>query len=147
MSDTSGTTFTGYTCPSCGGWVSMGELHTCHPARATEYYHPPAPDYSQALGRIADALERIASQEPGQRWAKGAEVVLGKLAAWLEEQQRAPAWVIPYVPLEQALPDWYYVPLTTTWRPDWYVPPTTTWRPDWPTIITCATNVVEGGVW
>ena len=60
--------------------------------------------------------------------------LLGKLAAWLEEQQRAPAWVIPYVPLEQALPDWY-------------VPPTTTWRPDWPTIITCATNVVEGGVW
>ena len=63
----------------------MGELHTCHPVRATEYYHPSAPDYSQALGRIADALERIASQEPGQRWAEGAEVVLRERAGAWEE--------------------------------------------------------------
>ena len=84
MSDTGGTTFS-YTCPSCGGWVKMGEPHACHAIKATEYYHRLAPDYSQVLGRIADALERIASQEPGQRWAEEAEVVLRERAGAWEE--------------------------------------------------------------
>ena len=63
--------------------------------------------------------------------------LLGKLAAWLEEQQRAPDWIVPCVPLESVYPARHVPPACRRWYPDW------TWYP----TITCTTNVVEGGVW
>jgi len=63
---------------------------------------------------------------------------LEKRIAELEEQQRAPNWVIPYVPPASVYPDWYVPPaMPHHWYPDW------TWYP----TITCTTNAVEGGVW
>lgn len=55
----SSTTASGWTCPRCYTWVPGGEPHVCHQSLGQSWAVYP-PNYEAVLGRIADALEKIA---------------------------------------------------------------------------------------